>query len=73
MVVKALPRYRPQLDVKAKTSAVHRFAILAQHRLGMRVGVALVAKDALISEAVEALSQITSTMLNHRNQLTIKA
>ena len=40
----------------------------------MRLGVVLVAKDALvINEAVEALSQITFTMLNHRSKLTIQA
>ena len=40
----------------------------------MRLEAALVAKDALvINEAVEALSQITFTMLNHRSKLTIQA
>lgn len=33
----------------------------------------LVAKDALIINEAEALSQITFTMLNHRSKLTIQA
>ena len=39
----------------------------------MRLGVVLVAKDALIINEAEALSQITFTMLNHRSKLTIQA